>query len=84
MLTRNGGNKMKDLLKNKAVLSFVGGVVATVATTQFVKSDTAKKVAVRSLASGMKLKDDAVATYETIKEDAQDIYNEAKSQKDGQ
>lgn len=75
---------MKDLLKNKALLSFVGGVVATVAGTKFVKSDTARKMAVNSLASGMKLKDDTMATYETIKEDAKDVYYEAKNKKGGE
>ena len=61
---------MKDLLKNKTVLSFVGGIAAT--------------MAVNSLASGMKLKDDAMATYETIKEDAKDICYEAKAKNEGE
>ena len=59
---------MKDLLKNKTVLSFVGGIAATIAGAKFLKSDKARTMAVNSLASGMKLKDDAMATYETIKE----------------
>ena len=57
---------MKDLLKNKTVLSFVGGIAATIAGAKFLKSDKARTMAVNSLASGMKLKDDAMATYETI------------------
>lgn len=75
---------MKSLLKNKVFLSFVAGVVTTVAGSKFVKSDTARKVAVNSLASGMQFKDEAKATYETIKEDAQDIVYEAKAKKDGE
>ena len=59
---------MKDLLKNKTVLSFVGGIAATIAGAKFLKSDKARTMAVKSLASGMKLKDDAMATYETINE----------------
>jgi hypothetical protein len=35
-------------------------------------------VAVSALAKGMALKDNAQATYESIKEDAQDLYAEAK------
>ena len=54
---------MKDLLKNKTVLSFVGGIAATIAGAKFLKSDKARTMAVNSLASGMKLKDDAMATY---------------------
>ena len=75
---------MKDLLKNKTVLSFVGGIAATIAGAKFLKSDKARTMAVNSLASGMKLKDDAMATYETIKEDAKDICYEAKAKNEGE
>ena len=75
---------MKDLLKNKTLLSFVGGVVATVAGTRFVKSDCARKMAVKSIASGMQVKDNAMATYDTIVEDAKDIYEEAKNKRAGE
>ena len=73
---------MKDLLKNKTVLSFVGGIAATIAGAKFLKSDKARTMAVN--ASGMKLKDDAMATYETIKEDAKDICYEAKAKNEGE
>ena len=33
---------MKDLLKNKTVLSFVGGIAATIAGAKFLKSDKAR------------------------------------------
>ena len=72
---------MKDLLKNKTVLSFVGGIAATIAGARFLKSDKARTMAVNS---GMKLKDDAMATYETIKEDAKDICYEAKAKNEGE
>lgn len=75
---------MKDIIKNKAVLSFVGGVIMTVAGSKFAKSKQARKLAVNSLAAGMKLKDDTLATYETIKEDAKDIVYEAKNKKAGE
>lgn len=70
---------MKDFIKNAAVLSFVGGVVAAVSGGKFIKSDKARTIAVNSLASGMKFKDDAMAADETIKEDAKDICYEAKA-----
>ena len=75
---------MKDYLKNKTVLSFVGGIAATIVGAKFLKSDKARTMAVNSLASGMKLKDDAMATYETIKEDAKDICYEAKAKNEGE
>lgn len=61
---------MKDLFKNKLLWSFVGGVAATVAGSKFVKSDCARKAAVKSVATGMQLKDQALASYDTIVEDA--------------
>lgn len=59
---------MKDFIKSAAVLSFVGGGVAIVAGDKFIKSDKARTIAVNSLASGMK-----------FKEDAKDICYEAKA-----
>lgn len=73
---------MKDLFKNKLLWSFVGGVAATVAASKFAKSDCARKAAVKSVATGMQLKDQALASYDTIVEDAKDIYAEAKSKKE--
>ena len=73
---------MKDLFKNKLLWSFVGGVAATVAGSKFAKSDCARKVAVKSVATGMQLKDRALVSYDTIVEDAKDIYAEVKSKKE--
>lgn len=73
---------MKDLFKNKLLWSFVGGVAATVAGSKFAKSDCARKAAVKSVATCMQLKDQALASYDTIVEDAKDIYAEAKSKKE--
>ena len=73
---------MKDLFKNKLLWSFVGGVAATIACSKFAKSDCARKAAVKSVATGMQLKDQALASYDTIVEDAKDIYAEAKSKKE--
>ncbi|MCD7951256.1 MAG: DUF6110 family protein [Erysipelotrichaceae bacterium] len=67
-----------SLLTNKKVWAFVGGVVTTVATQNFVKSKTARDLAVKGLANGMRIKDEASESFETIKEDAKDIYYEAK------
>ena len=73
---------MKDLFKNKLLWSFVGGVAVTIAGSKFAKSDCARKAAVKSVATGMQLKDQALASYDTIVEDAKDIYAEAKSKKE--
>ena len=73
---------MKDFFKNKLLWSFVGGVAATVAGSKFAKSDCARKAAVKSDATGMQLKDQALASYDTIVEDSKDIYAVAKSKKE--
>lgn len=73
---------MKDLFKNKLLWSFVGGVAATVAGSKFAKSDCARKAAVKSVATGMQLKDQVLVSYDTIVEDAKDIYAEVKSKKE--
>ena len=65
---------MKDLFKNKLLWSFVGGVAATVAGSKFAKSDCARKAAVKSVATGMQVKDQVLVSYDTIVEDAKDIY----------
>ena len=70
---------MKDLFKNKLLWSFVGGVAAAVAGS---KCECARNAAVKSVATGMQIKDEALATYDTIVEDAKDIYAEAKSKKE--
>ena len=72
----------KDIFSKKTVIPFVGGAIAALSGSKFVKSDTARKVAVTSMAKGMKAKDDAMAAFETIKEDAKDLCYEAKTKKD--
>ena len=64
----------------KKTLAFVGGVAAGLLLPVAMKSKTARKVAVTITAKGMQLKDDVRTAMETIKEDAQDIYAEAKAQ----
>ena len=74
---------MKNLLKNKQALTFIGGAVTAVAGTSFIKSKKARELAVKGLANGMKLRDDAAAAYETVKEDARDICYEVKARNEG-
>lgn len=52
--------------------------------SKFLKSNTAHDLAVKGLAGGMKLKSDTTYKYETIKEDAKDLLEEAKVQNEGE
>ncbi len=51
---------------------FAGGV--------FAGSKAARKIAVKGMAAGMKAKDNVVAGWNNIKEEATDIYEEAKEE----
>ena len=66
--------KMKEFFKSKELWTFVGGAVVT---SKFAKSNKARELAVKGLASGMQVKDNVEATVTSIKEDAQDVYAEA-------
>ena len=66
---------MSNLLKNWKFWCFVGGV----ATGVFSRSKTARKACVNGLAKGMLLKDSASEALQNMKDEAQDIYEEAKS-----
>lgn len=67
-------------LKNSKFLFFIGGLAAGTIGVKALKSKSAKKLAVAALAKGMEVQDSAKATFATIKEDAQDLYAEAKTQ----
>ena len=70
---------MKDGWKNKTMWTFIGGAATALAGSKFLKSNTAQ-----GLAGGMKLKSDTTYKYETIKEDAKDLLEEAKVQNEGE
>lgn len=67
-------------VNKKNALIFVGGIVFSAVAARFCKSKCAKKLAVNSLAAGMKMKDDFEHCVAKIKEEAEDAYNEAKLQ----
>lgn len=71
---------MKSFLKDEKTLYFVGGVVAGTLGLKALKSKTAKKIYVSTLANGMKLQQDAQQMFETMKEDAEDMCYEAQQQ----
>ncbi|MDR3119749.1 MAG: DUF6110 family protein [Clostridiales bacterium] len=70
-------------LPNKTgVLTFVGGAFEAIVGGAFVKSKAAHKLAVKGVVGSLRLKDDAVRKFETIREEAQDVYEEAKREAD--
>ncbi len=73
---------MKFLHHRPKLHGFIMGVIAAVIGARFLKSKTAHKLAVRGTAEGLRLKSDALRKFEEIREEAQDIYEEAKRETD--
>jgi hypothetical protein len=69
---------VKKLLENGSLLAFAGGVAAALLAPKVLKSACVRKAAVYAVAKGMQLQNDAIGAFEEIREDAQDIYCEAK------
>ena len=66
---------MSSIVKNWKLWCFMGGVAAGI----FARSKTARKACVNGIAKGMLLKDSAAEALQNIKDEAQDIYEEAKA-----
>ena len=64
--------------KNKKMWTFVGGMATAVIGSKVLKAPGTREACVKGIAAGMKLKNDAAATIQNIKEDAQDICNDAR------
>ena len=60
------------------VLFFVGGAAVSLVVATFAKSKCCKSLCVNAVAKGLKLKDNAEHTIASIKEEAEDLYNEKK------
>lgn len=62
----------------KKALFFVGGAAAALIGSKCLKSETARNLCVKGLAAGMRMKDEALEKFNNIKEEAADIYHDAK------
>lgn len=67
-------------ITSKKVLSFLGGVATATIGVKILKSAPVRNAAVKTIAAGMKLQQDAMSTFEAMKEDAQDLCYEARQQ----
>lgn len=64
----------------KKVLTAVIGAIAYEGIRAIVKSKSFRTAAVQTLAKGMEVSDKLKANIEDVKEDAQDLYEEAKEE----
>lgn len=67
-----------NILANKKVLSFVGGLATSLVVGKVLKSKAVHDCAVKTMASAINLKKDLNGKYESIKEDAEDLAHEAR------
>lgn len=66
-------------IKRGNVIAFGCGVAATVIVGKVLKSKSVRNCTVKAVAKGLKIRDDAQHTLHEIKEEAEDIYAEAKT-----
>lgn len=60
---------------------FVAGIAAAVVGKRIIQSKAVHNAAVKVVAKGLMIKDEAQSTLETIKEESQDLYAEAVAEK---
>lgn len=69
---------MFDFLKSDKFLCFVGGVAAAVVGKKLLSTKKARKMAVSTVACGMKCYDNTKSAIQSIKDEAADICHDAK------
>lgn len=69
---------MYDFLTSKRAISFYSGILVTIIGGKLLKTDTVRKMTVNTVAKGIMIKDSVLEEYNNIKDEAEDICNEAK------
>jgi hypothetical protein len=70
--------KFTDFVKNEKVICFAGGIAAAVCGAKVLKSEKTRKACVSGLAKCMKLRNDAQAAIQNVKDEAEDICYDAR------
>ncbi len=66
--------------KNKKLWSFAGGIATALIGAKIVKAPKTRQACVKGIAAGMTFKKNAEASIQNLKEDAQDICNDAREE----
>lgn len=69
---------MKNYVDKKNIAFLVGGVLLSALGSSLKKSGSVRRLAVASIAQGMKVQKEILSCYEGIKEEASDIFAEAE------
>ncbi|NLN98238.1 MAG: DUF1490 domain-containing protein [Eubacteriaceae bacterium] len=75
---------MSDFIKPSKVLLFLSGVAAPSVVKAIMASPKARELAVKGVAKGMKFKNEVEVAFQNIKEDAEDIYHDARLEINGE
>ncbi len=75
---------MKNFVEKDNALFFLGGIVAGIIGLKALKTNKARDLAVSGIAKGLIAKDSIAEKVTNLKEDAEDLYAEAKVQADGE
>ncbi len=70
---------MKDYMKKECGIVFLVGAVAGIIIPKLAKSQKTRELAVKGVAQSFVIKDSVKEKIINIKEEADDIYNEAKN-----
>lgn len=68
-----------DFFRKECGILFAAGVVVGVAGLKFVKTEKARKIAVKTIAQGMMIKDSTMEGVNNLREEAEDICAEARA-----
>lgn len=69
-----------QIILSHKLLFFIGGVAAATIGAKCLNSEKARQLCVKGMAYGMRARDNALQTFQNIKEEAVDIYHDAKNQ----
>ena len=75
-----GGLYMLKVFKNEKLWCAVAGAAAVIVGKKILKADKTRSLAVTGLAKGMKFQQEAKETLQNMREEAEDMCYEAKSQ----
>lgn len=69
---------MYDFLTSKRAISFYSGILVSIIGGKILKTEAVRKMTVNTVAKGIMFKDSILEEYANIKDEADDICNEAR------
>lgn len=73
-----------ECFKSKHFLWFAAGAASVLAGKSIIKSESARKACVKTMAKAIKLQNDAQEAFQNMKEDAEDLCYDARQESEEQ